>query len=298
MYTSYKTPLLAITACLLWSTAFAGIKIGLPYTTPLLFAGIRFLCAGLILIPFWGSYKHNLFLFPRRTLTVFAIAFFQIFLLYMLFYLGMERVSGATGAVIIGASPLFTALISRMYSKKEKLTYIKLFAIATGTTGIALISLEGNLTTSFDIFEYWSGIVMLVACVVASSIGNIIVHYRDTGITPVALNSMQIFLGGAMLLITSLIFEGSPHISFSLDWALSLIWLTVMSAIAFSLWFYLLRQKGILVSNLNLWKFLIPVCGAFLSWLLIPGESPGPFSFCGMAIVAVSVLGFYIKVEV
>jgi len=34
-----KNTLLAIAACLLWSSAFVGIKIGLPYTTP--FASTR-----------------------------------------------------------------------------------------------------------------------------------------------------------------------------------------------------------------------------------------------------------------
>lgn len=37
-----STTFLAILACLLWSTAFVGIKIGLEYTTPMQFAGTRF----------------------------------------------------------------------------------------------------------------------------------------------------------------------------------------------------------------------------------------------------------------
>jgi len=46
---------LAILACLLWSTAFVGIKIGLQHTTPLQFAGLRFFLSGILLLPFVKS---------------------------------------------------------------------------------------------------------------------------------------------------------------------------------------------------------------------------------------------------
>lgn len=47
-----KTKILAIFACLLWGSAFAGAKIGFEYTTPLHLSGMRFMLAGLLLIPF------------------------------------------------------------------------------------------------------------------------------------------------------------------------------------------------------------------------------------------------------
>ena len=52
-----NTSLLAITSCLLWSTAFAGVKAGLEYTTPLHFAGTRFFIAGVLVFPL--AYRYN-----------------------------------------------------------------------------------------------------------------------------------------------------------------------------------------------------------------------------------------------
>ena len=46
-----KISLQAILACLLWSSASIGIKIGLPYTSTLQFAGIRFFISGLLVLP-------------------------------------------------------------------------------------------------------------------------------------------------------------------------------------------------------------------------------------------------------
>ena len=52
----------------------------------------------------------------------------------------------------------------------------------------------------------------------------------------------------------------------------------------------LLKRPGIKVSDLNLWKFLIPLFGAVLSWLLVPGEEAHLLSIIGMIIIAISLL--------
>jgi drug/metabolite transporter (DMT)-like permease len=57
----------AIIVCLLWSTAYAGIKIGLKYDTPFQFAGVRFIIPGFIIIT--GS----LIMFYRSTKEISAI---------------------------------------------------------------------------------------------------------------------------------------------------------------------------------------------------------------------------------
>jgi drug/metabolite transporter (DMT)-like permease len=66
-----------------------------------------------------------------------------------------------------------------------------------------------------------------------------------------------------------------------------------MSAFAFSLWFKLLQRPQVKVSELNLFKFIIPVVGAILSWLLVPGEKPEWLTITGMVIITASLIGFY-----
>ena len=73
----------------------------------------------------------------------------------------------------------------------------------------------------------------------------------------------------------------------------ALAWLAALSAIAFSLWFVVLKQPGATVSQLNLWKFLIPVCGALFSWLLLPGERPCWPEVAGMAAIALAIVCFH-----
>jgi O-antigen/teichoic acid export membrane protein len=44
---------------------------------------------------------------------------------------------------------------------------------------------------------------------------------------------------------------------------------------------------------LNLWKFITPVAGAILSWLLIPDEHPEWLTISGMIIITVSLILYY-----
>ena len=126
------TVFLAIVACLLWASAFAVVKIGLQYSTPLRFAGIRFFLSGLMILPFvlkingfWQSIRENAKL-------VLLIAFLQTFVHYALFYQGMNLVPGALGAIVVGAGPLFVSLTAHFMMPGDKLSLRKLAIIFLG----------------------------------------------------------------------------------------------------------------------------------------------------------------------
>jgi drug/metabolite transporter (DMT)-like permease len=63
-----------------------------------------------------------------------------------------------------------------------------------------------------------------------------------------------------------------------------------MSAVAFSIWFILLRRPGVKVSELNVWKFLIPVFGAVLSWVILADEHPEVTALTGMLLIGLSLI--------
>jgi len=71
---------------------------------------------------------------------------------------------------------------------------------------------------------------------------------------------------------------------------ISLTWLSLLSAIAISIWIILLKRPGIKVSDLNLWKFLIPMFGALFSWILLPAEQPQLFTTAGMFLITLALI--------
>lgn len=292
--TNIKINILALTACILWSTAFAVIKIGLNYMPPLLFAGIRFILAGIMLLPFCGNMKVFFKKVAKNIKQIILLGFFQTFCLYSLFFVGMTQISGALGAIIVGSSPLITAITSHLLLKDDKLNLRKLFFIIFGISGIVIISITRKPFSNTGTNELL-GIALLICAISSSAVGNVIVSKNKTRLNAFILNSSQMFFGGLMIFVLSIPIEGFKISNLQFDFFPALLWLCLVSAAGFSIWFYLLQIKSVKVSELNIWKFIVPVLGAVMSWMIIPDERPELFIIIGMIIVGSSILLFNIS---
>jgi drug/metabolite transporter (DMT)-like permease len=251
--------------------------------------------SGLILLPFCGGLSVFFKEVTSQIRTVLLVSLFQTFLLYALFYTGMTMVSGAFSAIVIGSSPLVAAIMAHFFMQDDKLNIRKVSFISLGIVGIAILSISKNPWTTTGTYTEFLGILILLASTVSSAAGNVVVARNNRKINPLVLNSSQIFIGGLCLFAISIPVEGVPTTTYPMEFYLSLLWLSMLSAVAFSIWFALLKKPAVKVSALNVWKFIIPVFGAILSWLMLPGESPELVSVIGMALVATSIVLFNVS---
>jgi len=292
LYSKSNTIFWAIIACLLWSTAYAGIKIGLQYDTPFRFAGARFIIAGLMILPFTIRPNAYFRMIRDHWKVVSWVTFLQVLFNYSLFYHGLSLVPGALGAVIVGSQPLVTAVVAAIMHDGDKLTRKKVVTIVFGISGVILIS-AGRQAFRLGTLMELLGVFMILTANIGTAVSNVVVSLKGKGLNPLVLSSFSLFTGGAIFYITSIPIEGTPKFIFPADYWGSLIWLSFMAAAAFSLWFKLLQRPGVKVSELNLWKFIIPVVGAILSWLLVPDENPEWLTIFGMVIITLSLILFY-----
>ena len=272
---------LAIFACLLWSTAFAGVKIGFEYMPkPFTFAGLRFTLAGLILIPFaWRRDSFSQLLIHRKVITY--VVLLNTAVGYALYYIAMSYVGGATAAIVIGSGPLITAVMTHFTMKDDKMDRYKAASIFLGLAGIVIIMVNSKPLTPVGQKEIF-GIILLLINSTLTSFANIKVAQMKEGISGVFLTTNQMLWGGLMLLGMGRVFEGSINFDQPITFYISLVWLALVSAVAFSIWFFLIQVDGVKVSELNMFKFFIPVSGAIISWTLLPNESPNLVSLIGM----------------
>ena len=220
------------------------------------------------------------------------VTFFQIIVNYSLFYMGLKLVPGALGAIIAGSQPLVTALLASLMHDEDKLTRRKVITIICGIAGVILIS-AGRQAFRFGTTIELLGVGMILTANISLSFGNIIVSLKSKGINPFVLSSSALFSGGLILYLISIPVEGIPSEPFPTDYRIILLWLSLMAAVAFSIWFKLLQRPGVKVSELNLWKFIIPIAGAILSWLLVPDEKPEWVTITGMVIITGSLIMFF-----
>lgn len=279
-----------VLACLLWGSAFAGAKIGFEYAEPILLSGIRFTLAGLLLVPVMIVTKVNLRGALRHWRFMLLFAFVQTFLQYGLFFMGLDKVPAATSAIIIGAGPLFVAIMAHLTLADDRMSVRKIAAIMLGLAGVVFISLAQGEVASEDP-QFWGGVGLLVLSNIIGSYTNImVVKKKKHNISPVALTSFANFTGGLMLLLASFIVE-KPVIeaSYPPEFYAAVVWLAFIPAAAFSLWYGLLQKPGVKVSELNVWKFLVPVTGCILAWIILPGESPDMVSVIGIVIITAAL---------
>jgi len=295
VYSKGNTIFWAIIACLLWSTAYAGIKLGLQYDTPLHFAGIRFIISGMMILPFTVKPSAYIKMILDNRKVVLSVMVLQTLVNYSLFYMGLNLVPGALGAVIVGSQPLVTAVVAAMMHEEEKLTKNKIVTIIFGISGVILIS-AGRQALRIGTALEFLGVILILVANIATATSNVIVSLKSRGINPLVLSSFSLGIGGLILYLSSIPIEGSVQmVHRPLVYWFDLIWLSFMSAFAFSLWYKLLQRPGIKVSELNLWKFIIPVVGAVLSWLLVPGENPEWLTVGGMIIITGTLILFFLN---
>ncbi len=263
----------ALLCCGLWGSATPFIKIGYELILPvpgtmstILFAGIRFTLAGIITVLIY-SIARKKFLYPKKENLgrVVTVSCFQTVIQYILFYIGLANTTGVKGTIASGSNAFFAMLIAGLIFKQEKLTFKKIFACIIGFAGIVLVNLNGlDLNMNF----FGDGFVLLSA--IAYAISSVLIKRYSKYEDPVVISGYQFVIGGIVMIITGL--AGGGTVSVQSSEALGvLIYLSLLSAIAYSLWGVLLKYNP--VSKVSVYSFMIPVFGVLLSNLMLSEQS-------------------------
>ena len=267
--------LMALLCCALWGSATPAIKTGYKLLAVegvpsiMLFAGIRFLLAGIFTVIIFSIARKKL-LFPKKenwgkVLTVGAV---QTVIQYIFFYLGLAYTSGVKGTIASGTGAFFSVLIASLIFRQEKLTAKKIIACTIGFLGIVMINLNGLTFTGDPLDLLGVGFVLLSA--IALSFSSVLTKKYSAYEDPVTISGYQFIIGGAFMIIVGLICDGNITVS-DVGGVLDLIYLALLSAIAYSLWGILLKHNP--VSKITVFNCSTPIFGTMLTLLLMPGES-------------------------
>lgn len=267
--------LIALLCCLLWGSATPAIKTGYRLlevegvSSIMLFAGIRFFLAGIFTVLIF-SIAGKKFLFPKKENwgRVMTVSAFQTVIQYVLFYVGLSLTSGIKGAVSSGTNAFFSLLIAALIFKQERLTAKKIIACVMGFAGIVVINLNG-LSFSGEWLDLM-GVGLVVLSTIAYAVSSVLIKRFSDKENPVTISGYQFIIGGAFMAIVGLVCGGRITVS-SLGGVADLIYLALLSAIAYSLWGILLKHNP--VSGVSIFSCTIPIFGTILTLLLLPGES-------------------------
>src|SRR5262249_30955979 len=135
---THQIPILIVTFCLLWSSAFAAAKAALIDCPPLLLLTARWLFAGGLTLAI-ASARPGAWRVPGRALGVPILLGLANNALYLgLNNLAMQSVAAGVTALIASANPVLTAVLATVVLG-ERMTWRKAIGLGLGVVGVAMI---------------------------------------------------------------------------------------------------------------------------------------------------------------
>lgn len=271
---------LAIMTCLLWGSAFPVIKIG--YATyginssdiaaQILFAGIRFAFSGILIILAGTLILRKL---PKIELTkipkIIHLSLFQTIGQYAFFYIGLAKATGTNAAIIDGSCALVTVILAGFFYKQDKMTINKSIGCILGFSGIALVAISGGTS---DVGFSITGEGFILIATIAHGYSAILIKRYSQEINPIYLCGYQFIFGGLTMAVVAFLFGGRIT-GIDSGNILILIYLAVLSMIAYTTWTVLLKFNS--AANVGVYVFLVPVFGVILSAIVLK-ENPANIS--------------------
>ena len=264
----------AVSCCLLWGSAFPCIKLGyqlfsIPssdYAAQILFAGIRFALAGILVI-IAGSVLQKKILIPAKKAIpkVFRLCLLQTVIQYLFFYIGLAHTTGVKGSIVNAVNVFFSILVSCVLFKIEKLNAQKLIGCMIGFAGVVIVNLGGEMDMSFNFL----GDGFLLISALAYALSTVLIKIYGQEENPVMLSGYQ-FLAGGILMVLFGVCIGGRIGTVTISGIFLLLYMAFISAGAYTLWGILLKHNP--VSKVAVFGFCTPIFGVILSALIL-GES-------------------------
>ncbi len=300
MQSTFVVWLGALICCALWGSAFPCIKIGyqmfeIPQdavATQILFAGLRFTLAGILVILIGSVLSGNLLKMNRQNAPkILKLSLLQTVLQYLFFYIGLANTTGVKASIIEGVNVFIAIFVASLIFRQEKLTMGKLAGCLIGFAGVVLVNLNGN---ALDMSFHLNGEGFIFLSTVAYAFSSVYLKRYSKTENPVLLSGWQFVAGGLVMTIMGLLMGGKITKVTATGIAM-LFYLACISAVAYSLWGILLKYNQ--VSRVAVFGFMNPVFGVILSAFLLGEREQASGIKSIIALILVSI-GIYITAKV
>jgi len=274
-----------VTLCVVWSSTWLAIKLGLADLPPISFAAIRFLIAFVVLVavslgrvPLWPKSAVDWLLLASTGVLMFAVN-------YGLLFWGELHVSSGLAAVLQATIPVFGMLFAHWLLPAEPLRWRQLAGAVISIAGIALICSR--------LFGHGGSMAFLAGIGISSggagaAFSNVLLKRRAMQLAPAMLAAWQMIFGAVPLFLLGLAVEGNP---LRFHWSglalVCLLYLAVIgSALTFLLLYWLLPRLP--VNKLQTISLITPPGAVALGWIA-GGERFSIISLAGGALVLAGV---------
>jgi drug/metabolite transporter (DMT)-like permease len=279
-----KVVLAFTTVYFVWGSTYLAIRVGVTSLPPALFAGARFLAAGLLLALYARLARQA---FPRRSSEWRTILVAAVFLLVGangLVVWGEQWVPSNQAALLAASVALWLAGLGTLGRHGEPLSRQRLLGLALGFTGVVLLLFPRD---GF-ILEHLGAQLAILAAGLSWAAGSIYVKRARPSTPPLMSAAMQSLAAGVLLAGLGLGGGEAARWVWNREALLALAYLVVFgSCFAYAAYAWLLHEVS--PSALGTYAYVNPAVAVVLgTWLL--DETLNSAQFAGMAVILLGVV--------
>jgi drug/metabolite transporter (DMT)-like permease len=274
--------------CIIWGTTYTAIKFGIRDFPPYLMVGIRQSFAGTLLL-IWAYFVGNIGKPSAKYILVQSIAGVCMitggngFITW-----GMQYVSSGLSSVISSITPVLIVVLTLLMKGTEKINRLIIIGVLLGFSGLGLIFREGWSDFTNPIYQW--GIFACFSGCVAWAYGTVLSKkFNDNGISLIFTSGLQLLAGGVMAFILSIFFDKNHTLPQNWQpWAAVMYLALVGSALAFSIYLYVLKNLSATVSSL--YTYINPIVAIALGVLFLNEK----FTWSEAIGMSITLLGVYL----
>src|SRR2546423_468010 len=274
-----------VALCLIWSSTWLAIKLGLRDLPPISFVAIRFIIAVIVLlaisvgrVPLLPPNRGDFKLLAWTGVLMFCVN-------YALLFWAELYVSSGLSAVLQATIPIFGMVFAHFVIPTEPLRGARIAGAVLALGGVAVIC--SRLLDFGGLLAFWGGVAIVFGAA-GAAFSNVLLKARAIRLAPAMIAAWQMIFGLVPLIIAGLLFEGNPlHFHWTARATFCLFYLAIPgSAFAFLLLYWLMPRMS--VTNLQTISFITPPGAVLFGWLL-GGESFSLWSLTGGGLVLAGV---------
>jgi drug/metabolite transporter (DMT)-like permease len=270
----------------IWGSTWLGIKIGLNFLPPFLFAGIRFATATVALLVIARVLHAHLPKDRSSWMVMLFLGIFQISIPYGLVFWGEEYISSGLSAVLFATLPFFVVIFAHIFVD-ENLTKAKAAGVIAAFIGLLAIFWRDVAAQSIAVQTSLFGSLAVVGSAASGGLANVVGKRHAQQIDPAANVLIQALTGTVVLSALGLATESKTSLNFTLAAIGAILYLGIVgSALAFVGLYWLLKKTT--ATNVSLITFITPILALMLGWAIL-GELPDPNVGLGAALILAGV---------
>jgi drug/metabolite transporter (DMT)-like permease len=253
--------------CFFWGTTYLAIRVGLESFPPTLFAGLRFIVAGVVLFFVMSRQRNARLPLGREWFDLGVVGLMLLGIGNGAVVWAEQWVPSGMAALLVATSPFWAAALARIEGDGERVGLRGLLGMAVGFGGLAM--LVGPQLFGAELNgKYLLGVVIIQVGCFFWQAGSVYAKRRPTGVSPLMASSVQMLWAGLILTLAGTLIGEWGAMRFSGRSAGALLYLIVFgSIVAYSAYMYAIQKLPLpLVST---YSYVNPIVALVLGWLVL-----------------------------